>query len=301
MELTQLRYVVALAEEANFTRAAARCFVVQSALSHSIKSLEAEVGTPLFARTSRRVELTAAGEAFLSAARASLEAAERAAVDARAATGEVRGRLTVGAIPTTAAVDVPEMLSAFHEAHPAARIVLRGGGSDQLEQAVAGGELDVAFLGLAPGRQPRNVAWRDLGADRLHLVVAPDHRLAGSGQVALEAVAGETFADFIAGSPGRAQTDLAFAAAGLDREVAFEAAPVDVLLGLVRRTLAVAFLPSRIVRETAGVVAVPVTDGPTRTEYLIWSDFNPSPAARAFVDVVAAAHSGMAPPSPHQD
>ena len=66
MELQQLRYVVAIAEERNFTRAAERCFVVQSALSHQIKALEKEIGTELFVRTSRRVELTAAGEAFLA-------------------------------------------------------------------------------------------------------------------------------------------------------------------------------------------------------------------------------------------
>src|SRR5690349_3967302 len=85
MELQQFRYVVAVAEEASFTRAAARCFVVQSALSHQIKRLEEELGVTLFSRTSRRVELTAAGAAFVAAARVSLNFAERAGVDAAAA------------------------------------------------------------------------------------------------------------------------------------------------------------------------------------------------------------------------
>jgi len=71
-----MRYVVAVAEERSFTRAAERCFVVQSALSHQIKALERELGVTLFARTNRRVEPTAAGEAFLIAARAGLDAAE---------------------------------------------------------------------------------------------------------------------------------------------------------------------------------------------------------------------------------
>lgn len=65
MELQQLRYVLAVAEKRNFTRAAEQCFVVQSALSHQIKALEQELGVTLFARTSRRVELTDAGAAFL--------------------------------------------------------------------------------------------------------------------------------------------------------------------------------------------------------------------------------------------
>ncbi|WP_394275979.1 LysR family transcriptional regulator, partial [Luteococcus sp.] len=100
MELQQMRYVVAIAEEKNFTRAAERCFVVQSSLSHQIKALEHELGVALFARSSRRVELTAAGEAFLVHARASLAAAERAVSEAAAANGQVRGTLTVGVIPT---------------------------------------------------------------------------------------------------------------------------------------------------------------------------------------------------------
>lgn len=79
-----------MAELENFTRAAERCFVVQSALSHQVARLEQELGTRLFHRTSRRVSLTAAGEAFLPAARQCLEAAERARAEVAAATGEIR-------------------------------------------------------------------------------------------------------------------------------------------------------------------------------------------------------------------
>src|SRR5215831_6177672 len=107
MELQQLRYVVAVAEEGGFTRAAERCRVVQSALSHQIARLERELGARLFERTSRRVRLTPAGAAFLPAARQCLDAAERAAAEVAAAVGEIRGRLAVGLIPTVAAVDVP--------------------------------------------------------------------------------------------------------------------------------------------------------------------------------------------------
>ncbi len=73
MELQQLRYVLAVSETANFTRAAEQCHVVQSALSHQIAALERELGLTLFARTSRRVQLTPAGEAFLPAARQCVE------------------------------------------------------------------------------------------------------------------------------------------------------------------------------------------------------------------------------------
>lgn len=94
-----MRYVVAVAETGNFTRAAERCLVVQSALSHQIARLERELGARLFDRTSRRVRLSAAGEVFLPAARQALDAAERARAEVASAAGEVRGRLAVGAIP----------------------------------------------------------------------------------------------------------------------------------------------------------------------------------------------------------
>src|ERR1700754_2881850 len=122
-----MRYVVAVAETANFTRAAERCRVVQSALSHQIARLEHELGAALFARTSRRVRLTPAGEAFLPAARQALEAAERAAADAAATVGEVRGRLSVGVIPTVAAVDVLAALRDLRRRHPHVRVTLRSG------------------------------------------------------------------------------------------------------------------------------------------------------------------------------
>lgn len=278
-----MRYVIAVAEEASFTRAAARCFVVQSALSHQVKALENELGVALFARTSRRVELTAAGAAFLPAARASVDAAERAVVDAAAADGQIRGQLTVGAIPTVTAIDVPATLKRFHLAHPEVRISLRVAGSDELEAAIARGDLDIGLLGLPAGREPRGVAWRPLIADRLVAVTSREHALAHRRRIRLSDLADEAFADFPAGTPGRAQSDGAFTAAGLHRHVAFEAVATDLLLGLVRQNLALTLLPARYVQPDTRIAVIPITDGPTRTEYLAWSSFNPSPASQAFL------------------
>lgn len=91
-----MRYVVAVAELENFTRAAKKCLVVQSALSHQIARLEKELGARLFDRTSRQVRLTAAGEAFLPAARQALDAAERARAEVTAAAGKSAGVLGSG-------------------------------------------------------------------------------------------------------------------------------------------------------------------------------------------------------------
>src|SRR3954469_3132297 len=146
MELQQKRYVIAVAETRNFTRAAEQCLVVQSALSHQIARLERELGAKLFDRTSRRVRLTPAGEAFLPAARQALDAAERPRAEVAAAAGEIRGRLAIGAISTVAAVDLPTVLKQFHVRYRHVRISLRSGPSEDLIERVRHGTLDAAFL-----------------------------------------------------------------------------------------------------------------------------------------------------------
>ncbi|MDO5646169.1 MAG: LysR family transcriptional regulator [Dermabacter sp.] len=286
MELQQMRYVVAIAEEKNFTRAAERCFVVQSSLSHQIKALEHELGVTLFARSSRRVELTAAGEAFLVQARASLDAAERAVADAAAATGQIRGTLTVGLIPTVTAIDIPAALGEFHRAHPSVRIRLRGGGSDEFIASISEGAMDVAVLGLPDTTPPAGVNARVLARERLVAVVSAEHPLAGRRRLRLDDLADETFVDFPEGTPGRVPSDLAFQAAGVQRDVAFEVMSTDLILDLVRQGLVIALLSPAVIPDTSDLRTIPVSAGPTRIEYLAWSTFNPAPAALAFLDTL---------------
>ncbi|MFH8798947.1 LysR family transcriptional regulator [Streptomyces sp. NPDC017936] len=290
MDLQQMRYAVALAETRNFTRAAERCAVVQSSLSHRIAGLERELGVRLFARTSRRVEPTGAGAAFVAAARECLAAADRAVTDAAAAAGVVRGRLAVGVIVTAAAVDVPELLQRYRARYPEVRVVLRSGRSDDLVAALRAGDLDIAFLGLPEGERPSGVETVVLDHDRHVLVVPSGHRLAGASRVTLEEIAGETFVDFVAGTPARAQSDRAFTAAGLVRDVAYEAGVVELMTRLIARGLGVALMPSAFVGPLAAgdpeLALVPVVDGPRRLEYLAWSRFNPSPATRAVLGVL---------------
>ncbi|MFD5385385.1 LysR family transcriptional regulator [Streptomyces sp. NPDC127074] len=291
MELQQMRYVVAVAETNSFTRAAERCLVVQSALSHQVARLERELGARLFERTSRRVRLTPAGEAFLPAARQCLDAAERAAAEVAAAVGEVRGRLALGVISTVTAVDIPGALRDFRERYPQVRIRLRVAASDDLVEQVREGAIDVAFLGLPTTARPQGVAAHELARDRLVAVVAPDHPLAGESEVDLRRLSSEVFVDLPAGTAGRAQSDLAFEAAGLGRVVGFEVTSADFIARLVRPGLGVAMLPSAYVPHLAGVVTIEVADAPARVEYVIWSRFSRTPAATAFLaalDIPAA-------------
>ncbi|MFD7401798.1 LysR family transcriptional regulator [Streptomyces sp. NPDC059866] len=293
MDLQQMRYVLAVAETASFTRAAEQCHIVQSALSHQVARLERELGARLFDRTSRRVRLTTAGEAFLPAARQALEAAERARAEVAAATGEIRGKLTVGSIPTVSAVDLPAVLRDYRLRYPQVRISLRAGSSERLVEQVRDGRLDAAFLGLQPGFRLEGVRDKELAHGQHVAVVAPDHPLATEHEVDLRLLADEVFVDFADGSAARAQSDQAFAAVGLRREVAFEVSGVELMVRMVRHGLGIALLPATFTTELHGLQCVPITNGPIREERLIWSRFTPSPAASAFLSLL-----GVCMPSP---
>ncbi len=278
-----MRYVIAVAETNSFTRAAERCLVVQSALSHQIARLERELGAKLFERTSRRVRLTPAGAAFLPAARQCLDAAQRAAAEVAAAVGEIRGRLAVGLISSVAAVDIPIAVRDFHQQYPQVRISLRMAASEELVEQVRQGAIEVAFLGLPTTARPEGVHSHELARDRLVAVVAPHHPLADEPAVDLRRLCSEVFVDLPAKTAGRAQSDQAFSAAGLHRDVAFEVTNVDFLARLVGQGLGIAMLPSAYATQLTGVTTIEVTDAPARVEYVAWSRDGRTPAATAFL------------------
>ncbi|WP_407552469.1 LysR family transcriptional regulator [Streptomyces sp. Pv4-95] len=283
MELQQMRYVVAVAETGGFTRAAERCHVVQSALSHQIARLEKELGARLFHRTSRSVRLTVAGAAFVPVARQALQAAERARAEVEATTGEVRGRLAVGAISTVAAVDLARELGAFRARCPQVCVSLRMDMSDDLIEQVRQGGLDVAFVGLVPGARTAGVREKELARGELVAVVPPGHPLARQEWTRLARLAEETFVDFTAGSAARRQRDEAFRAAGLTSEVAFEVTTVEFLAKLVRAGLGVGMVPEAIASELPGLHILRVRPAPERSERVVWSGLGPSPSAVAFL------------------
>jgi DNA-binding transcriptional LysR family regulator len=203
-----------------------------------------------------------------------------------AAVGEVRGRLAVGVISTVAAVDVPSALREFRGRYPHVRIGLRQSRSEELVEQVTRGSVDVAFLGLPTTAHPQGVESRELARDRLIAVLAPDHPLAGEPAVDLRRLSSEVFVDLPAGTAGRAESDEAFAAAGLTREVAFEVTTAFLIARLVEQGLGIAMLPSTYAPQLTGVTTVEVTDAPVRVEHVIWSRDGRTPAATAFLDVL---------------
>ncbi len=265
MELRQLEYFVAVAEERHFTRAAQRMLVSQSGLSASVRALERELGAPLFVRTTRSVELTGAGKALLQEATRTLAGARAAKEAVAAVQGLLRGSLSVG-IEQCVTVDVAALLARFRAQHPNVEVHLRQAGSVVLVDDIAGGRLDLAFVSL-PGPAPDGVRLLPVRCEPMVLLCHPDHRLAGGEQAEWAELRGETFVDFHPDWGARRLTDRAFAAGRTDRHVALEVYDVHTLIDLVRHGLGIAVVPRPIARkpEAASLCALPLTGAEEQT------------------------------------
>lgn len=175
MELHQVRYVLAVARTGNFSRAAEQCHVAQPSISQQIQKLEAELGEPLFDRAKREVKLTAYGEAFLLRAVRILEEVDAAKREANDAKDLLRGRLTVGVLPTIAPYLLPDVLARFTPKYPGVEIVVHEDTTAGLLKLAHAYEIDFALASL-PITDPR-MEIRELFAEELLLALPPGHPL----------------------------------------------------------------------------------------------------------------------------
>ncbi|XVV17595.1 LysR family transcriptional regulator [Actinoplanes sp. CA-131856] len=255
MELRHFEYFVAVAEERNFTRAAARLHVVQSGVSAVIKALEHELGVTLLERTSKRVALTDAGQALLPRARAALEAAQAARDAVDEVRGGLRGTIRVGTLTSIPLIDMAGLLGEYHRLHPGVtlRLSVSPRGSRGLMEMLAEGGLDLAFVSW-PGRPPAGVHLQQVDHRPLDLVLPIDHRLATAGEVHIGDLQGEPFVDFPAGYGNRIVVDRAFAAAGVQRQVTIEVTDISSAADFVREGLGVAIVPQFAVPDKSGLI-----------------------------------------------
>ena len=291
MELRHLRYFVAVAEELNFTRAAARLHIGQPPLSMQIRDLEGEMGVRLFERTQRRVALTPAGQCLLEHAyrilggvREAVEAAQRVA---RGELGELRVGFT-SSLPFTDLL--PDALHDYRRRFPAVRLQLSEMFTPEQFGALARGELDVGFVRLQGGRAPDGIALREIARNPLRLVVNASHRLARAAAVSFAELRDEDFIGF----PADVGTDLPAVLRGLCRQAGFEprivqtAREATTQIGLVGAGLGVAVLPAPL--ETVRMARVrylPIIDADAQFRLAVATvEGAPSPLLQGFLDVV---------------
>jgi len=257
----QLTVFVAVAREGSFTRAASDLHLVQSAVSSTIATLEADLGERLFDRTTRRVELTSAGHALLPHAQRILDAFQAARDAVEAVRGSISGLVRIGYMTNVSLVDVPRLLGRFHEAHPGVtmRLTPAASGTAGLAEGLRRGDLDVAFLAARPSDYP-DLHLDVLASSPLGLAVPEGDQLSRRRRIRLEESADLRFVDSLEGFANRTLVDAEFRRRGLRRDLQVETSDMHDTAALVRHGFGVAFLPEYLVASVAGVHWVEIED-----------------------------------------
>jgi DNA-binding transcriptional LysR family regulator len=282
MDLRQLSYFVAVAEEGQFTRAATRVSVAQPAVSAQIGRLEGELGEPLFHRDRRLVRLTVAGEALLPHARAALAAAEHGRDAIASLRDLLQGRLRVG---ISGPVDnrFAEALGDFHRAHPAVEIAVTQEQNEPLLGGVAVGDFDAAIVGLGAQILPTGIRTRVVATEPLVLAVRRGDPLSRRKTVTLARLRQQPMITLVRGSGLRTVLENACREAGFVPRITAEASDLGSLVELALEGLGVAILPSSAARG-ADLATLKVTRPRLqRQTALAWNATITSPAGRAFL------------------
>jgi DNA-binding transcriptional LysR family regulator len=291
VELRQLRSVEAVARHCHFTRAAEELHVAQSALSHQIRRLEQELGTPLFERTSRRVTPTEAGRAMAARARRVLAEVDAAREEVDELRGVLRGRIWIGALLPAGGLDVPGLLARFSRAHPGIEVGLREGIAGDMLRFLAAHELDAAFCLLA-GEPPDELAVERLSREEVVAAFAPD-RAPPAPRVTVADLARDTIVSLRRGSAITSVLDRRFADAGEPLRLALESGDPFLLRSLAAQGFATAILPRSITSLEGPALDVRSLDPPVHLPVaLVWRERNAPPAARTFVEFVRRERAG---------
>lgn len=236
-----LRALLALAQERNFTRAATRCHLSQSAFSALIKGLEEHVGGRLFDRTTRQVELTAEGEAFMKSAQRLLQDAEAAVSDVREHVARRRGRVSLAVLPSLASGWLPPLLAQFHRTYPGIALDVADVLSDECITRVRAGQADLALAATRTDAPELHTV--PFCTDQFHVVFHASHPLAqGRGAVKLVDLAGYPAVQLARSSSVRQYVDRAVYPQTL--RTVLELEQLSTVAAMVREGLGVSIVPA---------------------------------------------------------
>ncbi|MEA2212852.1 MAG: hypothetical protein QOF83_2800 [Solirubrobacteraceae bacterium] len=297
MELRQLRYLVALAEAGNFTRAAASEHIAQPAMSQQIRRLEDELGLALVERTTRRVSLTEAGSLLVVRCRRILAELEAANAELDSLRGMHTGHVTIGAMHTMGPVDISLVVALFRHRHPNVRFTVREQSSEEMAEMLRVDELDLAFLSVTERVESRGLGLHQLVSEELVVLLPRGHRLGDRSALRMAELAGEPFISFRAGARLRELLVAAGREAGFEPEVTLESNESQRVRRLVSRGLGVAILPRSDAEGPGADVAVARLTEPAlrRDITLAWREGRRlTPAASEFLDLARDTFSPVA-------
>lgn len=258
MEVHQLRYVCAIADTGNFSRAAERCKIAQPSLSQQVLKLEEELGTRLFDRLGRSIRLTEAGRAFIPRARAILEQMEAARSSAADQNTDLRGSVAVGVIPTVAPYLMPSCTVGFAKKYPDAKLRI----VEETTSVLVGGlrdlSIDVAILAL-PLRH-KDLELFPIRTEPLFAALSTDHLRASAKLLALKDLRGESFVMLRGGHCFRDLSIDTCTRARITPNIVFESEQFSSLLGMVAAGVGVSLVPEMAIDRNVACRYVRLSD-----------------------------------------
>lgn len=297
--LDQLRVTLAVAQASSFSEAARTLHLTQPAVTRAIRTVEGAVGSRLFTRTTRRVELTTEGVEFVSVAarivREYDDGIRRFGAYQRAESGSI----TIAALTSLAEGVLPPIVAAFLRPRPQVEVRLVTGTAPDVMERLRAGEADIAVSEAA--EHGEDVQSAPLGADRLHAVVPAAHPLFGRSRITWEELSGHDVVALEEGTSVRKLSDAGFRRAGVEPRIAVTADSIGAASALVAQGLGVSAFPesARLLPATTGLEFIELGDPVVKRDLAIITSRAPAPSAlaRAFVEVaVAAATSPAAAP-----
>lgn len=269
MELRQLQYVVQIAAEKNFSRAAEKLHIAQPSLSQQLSKLEKEIGVRLFQRSTNSVQLTYAGQLFVEKAQKVLDLIEQMKQEMEDISQVRKGKLTIGSLPITGSHILPKVLPVFKQHYPEIEVVLIEETSSQLEMLTAQGVTDLTLLSLPI--EEKTLDYRVLVEEEIWLAVPPNHRFALHGSnkpIALEQLRQEPFILLKKGQGFRQIALDLCKQAGFSPHIVFESSNIETIQSLVAADMGIAFVPRMVARNKQNSDSphyLPIVGRPSRT------------------------------------
>ena len=258
MEVHQLRYVCAIADTGNFSRAAERCKIAQPSLSQQVLKLEEELGTRLFDRLGRSIRLTEAGRAFIPRARAILHQMEAARSSAADQNTDLSGSVAVGVIPTIAPYLMPSYTARFARKYPEAKLRIVEETTSVLVEGLRDVSIDMAILAL-PLRH-KDLQLLPIRTERLFAALRKDHPRASAKSLALKDLRGESFVMLRDGHCFRDLSIDTCTRARITPHIAFESGQFSSLLGMVAAGVGVSLVPEMAIDRNVACRYVRLSD-----------------------------------------
>ena len=267
MELRQLQYVIQIAAEKNFSRAADKLHIAQPSLSQQLSKLEQELGVLLFRRTTNSVELTQAGQVFVEKSQSILDAVEQLKQEMDDMAQMRRGRLVVGTLPITGSHILPLVLPVFGAQYPQIEVVLVEESTVKLEQLTASGGTDLSLLSLP--LIDSTLSYEPYMEEQICLAVPPQHPLAArQDAVHINELKAEPFIKLKRGQGFRQITVELCEQAGFAPQIVFESSNIETVQSLVAGGMGIAFVPQMLTRPKGSDFApvyLKLSSKPTRT------------------------------------